>query len=300
MASRRFGTAGKARSPGQQARRLGAAALVLALLAGLLGLYGRSGEAGLRDLSALQRVDADVLDVDYRRRAPDLSEIAYEVDGRTATARVPYSGPVRVGERLPVAYLPSDPARVRPVEGWSPGYERLLLSALVLLPLGVVLSALGALSRARKGRYEGEGPLDPAVDDRGLGQRVVRTRPIVPVLMVAPFLAPMVALLVVASRPGAAPGPLAVVALVLLVLMAGLLALLLWQHGRDGVWSTPTHLVARRRSALWRWPWEQVHELGIVVRKGRAAIAAARVDDGLEDGTGPGDWVRWPGHCSAR
>lgn len=99
MARRRRDEERRAQSPGQQARDLGGALLLVGLVLGLLGAAVRSGEADLRDLSALQTVEAQVVDIDTRRRAPDLFDLAYDVAGRQMTARVPYSGPARVGDR---------------------------------------------------------------------------------------------------------------------------------------------------------------------------------------------------------
>ena len=196
-----------------------------------------------------------------------------------------------MGDTLPVAYVPADPGRARTVDGWSPGYRRLLLGATVLLPLGLVLTALGAISRRRQGRFEGVGELEPAPEDPGLGQRVVRSRPVVLLLPVAPLLVVGLALPALGARSDRAPAVATGVGLFVLLGAVGLVALLYQQHGRDGVWHTPDELVAKRKSDLRRWRWEQVRELGVVLHKGRAAMAAARVDDGLDDGIGEDEWV---------
>ena len=189
-----------------------------------------------------------------------------------------------------VAHLPGDPSRVRPVDGWSPGYQRLVGYALLLVPAGALLSGLGVLSRRRGSRFEGDRPLPTAPQDAGLGRRVVRGSPLVHALSVAPLAAVGLVTLGLSTLTSR-PGPIALVGGLLLVVAAALSAFMWWNHGRDGVWSTPTHLVARRRSHLRRWPWEQVHELGFVVQKGQALVASARVDDGLDDGIGADEWV---------
>lgn len=79
------------------------------------------------------RADAELVDIDYRRRRPDALEVRYQVAGTTYQVEVPGDVDGREpGDRIEIAYDPDDPGHARPVEGWAPAYEFLLLVAAVL------------------------------------------------------------------------------------------------------------------------------------------------------------------------
>ena len=281
--SPRVGRAGRLHSAGSQARQAGLVLLVTGLLLGLVTLGQWWDERDLLDLDALERAQGRVVEVDEaRRKGQDHLVVAYPVDAAAGlrAARIPTDLDAASGATVEVAYDPDDPGRVRTVEGWSafPGPFR-TLAPLALLA-GLVLTVSGYVSRARGSRWEQDGQAQPGRVDR-LGRRVVvASRAVVWVLL---LLVAVVVGLGVSDPIDQGTGPPA------LWLVGGALAgalvlvpVLLWGGGRDGVWSTPTHLVARRRRSLRRWRWDEVRELALVLEQTRAQAVAARLADAPE------------------
>ncbi|MDQ4134246.1 MAG: DUF3592 domain-containing protein [Actinomycetota bacterium] len=76
------------------------------------------------------RVEAEVVDTDYRRRRPDVVVVRYEVGGQPYEAEMPAdTDGLEPGDRIDIVYDPADPGHARPVRGWSPSYEFLWLVA---------------------------------------------------------------------------------------------------------------------------------------------------------------------------
>ena len=287
-ARRTVGRAGKTVAPGRQARRYAPVLAILAVATGYLALDSWRGEADLRDLDWLDRTTATVVEHDNQRRRADLLRVDFTAGGAAQQATVPYSGPAREGDQVAVAFVPDDPARVRTVEGWSPAYERWAFYAIVLGVGAVVLGAFGVVSRLRRGRWEvdnpvGEAPVEP------LGRRIVRGSLAVPLGTAGAGVAIGAAMSAGAALSGNASLSVAGAAVVALLLAAA--AVQHWWRGRDGVWATDEALVARSRSTIRSWSWDQVLELGMVVDRGVATVAAARVRDGDHDGIGEDGWV---------
>ncbi|WNV77209.1 DUF3592 domain-containing protein [Geodermatophilus sp. DSM 44513] len=285
-----MGRAGRTVAPGRAARRLALVLAAVAAAAAVLALVTWARVADLRDLDRLVRTSAEVVEVDDRRRGPDDLVVRFATDRDTRQATVPWSGSARAGDPVEVAYSPADPGRVRTVEGWSPWYQTWAVYAVVLAIAAVAVGAFGLVSRLRGGRWEHHAPVGEAPRE-ALGRRVVRGT------LFAYWLFGGLGLLPAGLLGGAAlTRPADRVALLagaagLLAFCVAMAAGLHWWYGRDGVWVTDAELVARRRRRVRRWPWAQVLELGVVVEKGSATVAAARVDDGPDDGIGTDGWV---------
>ena len=287
-ARRTVGRAGRAVAPGRQARRYAPVLAVLAVVTGYLALDSWRGEADLRGLDGLDRATATVLEHDNQRRRADLLRVEFPAGDDAQEATVPYSGPAREGDEVEVAFVPADPSRVRTVAGWSPAYERWRTYALVLAVGAVVLGAFGVVSRLRRGRWEVDTPVDEAPQEP-LGRRIVRGSLAVAVVTTCVGVAIGAAMFAGAALRGTAS--LAVAGAVVLLVVLAIAAVQHWWRGRDGVWATDDALVARRRTTVRTWSWDQVLELGMVVDRGVATVAAARVRDGDDDGIGEDGWV---------
>lgn len=142
---------------GSGGRRRGGSRLTAVLVTAVLGGGALAGavvswaqQQDLRDLPSLQRADAVVVGEDRRRYAADLVEVRFEAEGRQVSASVPASAAVEVGDRAEVAHVPSDPARVRLVEGWAPPWRSWLLLA-GAVPIAAVMAVLRR--RTRSGAY---------------------------------------------------------------------------------------------------------------------------------------------------
>lgn len=286
----RVGRAGRTVTPGRQARQLAAVLATLALLTGVLALVTWHQQADLRDIDGLTRAAATVTDVDDHRRRADTLHVDSEAGGVVQRAGIPYGGSAGPGDEVFVAYVPDAPTRVRTVEDWAPAYGDWTTYAVMTAAMGAVTGGFGLLSRWRRSRWEsddvtGELPVEE------LGRRVVRG---------SPFLEWLFGVLGLLITAGCVYGLVVTdedqvgfsIGIGLCVLFtAASVAGLHWYHGRDGVWATDAALVARRRGQVRSWPWSQVHELGVVVDRGMAAVPAARVDDGLDDGIDTDGWI---------
>lgn len=259
-------------------------ALGLGLLSAVLWFKDRD----LRDLDALVRVQAEVVDVDSKRRSADVLELRYVVQDRVFEVGVPSTVDAGVGDRIAVAHVPDEPDRVRTVEGWAPVASSWTAYALMLAVVGAALAAFGRWSRARP-RYE-DGAVPPAPEADRLGLRVVRSSAW-PAWATAGTGVVLGGLLVAKGMAD----PSDVEAWWGAGILFGVLALtavaMHWYSGRDGVWDAGSELVTRRRGRVRRWPWDQVRALGTVTDGGRAVAAAARLDDGDDDGIGADGWV---------
>ena len=287
-ARRSVGRAGRTVAPGRQARRYAPVLAVLAVVTGYLAVDSWWGESDLRDLAGLTRAEATVLDHDNQRRRADLLRVEFRVGDAAQQATIPYSGPAREGDEVAVAHVPGDPPRVRTVDGWSPAYERWGSYTAVLGVLAVVVGGFGVVSRLRRGRWEVDTPVGKAPQEP-LGRRIVRGSLVLQLVVAGAGLVCGAGLIATAAVRGTTS--LAVTGVVLLVVSLAIAGGMHWWSGRDGVWAADDGLVARRRGRIRTWPWEQVLELGMVVDRGVATVAAARVRDGLDDGIGDDGWV---------
>jgi hypothetical protein len=283
----RQGRAGPARAPGPAARRAAVLLLAFAAVLAVVAAERFWHDRDLRDLSGLQRATATVVDHQHHRRRADELVVRFRAGARDVQASIPSDLSPSMGDQVDVAHVPTDPSRVRTVRGWAPAFETWLAQALVLAGMGVLSGGFGLVSRARA-RHEEDSPVRPPASEP-LGVRVVQGSLFVQGLFgasAALTAAPLV--YVGAVPPGDREMLLGGVGLLLLLLGMALAFHLVW--GRDGVWTTSQELVARRRGRLRRWPWDQVRELGVVVEKDQAVIAAARVDDAEQDGIGGDGW----------
>jgi hypothetical protein len=286
----RKGKAGRARGPGLAARRLAPLLLGGAVLLALLAAERFWHDRDLREIAGLGRTTAVVVRVEDNRRWSDEVEVRFRADQREVSASIPSSAGPRVGDAVEVAYVRADPERVRTVSGWAPAFESWLTQGAVLAVFGVAIGAFGVASRASGSRYEADGRGLPEPRVEALGVRVVRGSLFLQGVFVVLALLSSAPLFYTGAVQAGDQENLAGGALVLLLLLAVALGFHLY-WGRDGVWATPEELIARRRGRLRRWPWAQVHELGVVVDRERATVAAARVDDGDQDGIGVEGWV---------
>lgn len=286
-----MGAAGRTPTAGRVARGLGSGLVVLAALAGVVSLLLFWHDGDLRDLGTLQTTSATVTDRDDGRRGADYLEVTFTPAGRgEVSARIPSGANTRVGGAVEVAYRAQDPSRVRTVADWSPAWASLASTGGTSAAIGLPVLVFGLLSRFRRGRFEGDTTLPAAVHDVGLGARVVRSGRWVPVAPVGFgfVLGAFAVVLSITVRDELLIG-LAVGAL-LLGFCGAFAGVIYWYQGRDGVWATPTELVARRRGRERRWPWAQVVELGVVVQGG-PVYPTARLDDGVADHIGTDGWV---------
>ena len=289
-ARRSVGEAGTAQPPGRRARRIALLMAALAVAAAALGTASWVQDGDLRDLGGLTRTTATVQEHDHNRRSADFVTLTFGTDRGEQQARVPYAGPAREGDEVEVAYVAADPGRVRTVLDWSPAEAIWAVYAVVFGAFAVLLGVFGLVSRWRHGRYEvdtpvGELPVEP------LGRRVVRGSLFLQGFAAGGGILIGGVLFVVAVTDEEARTALVLGGLALIAFFGAIAGLVEWWYGRDGVWVTDTELVARRRSTVRRWPWDQVLELGMVVDKSTATVAAARVDDGRDDGIGTDGWV---------
>ena len=81
---------------------------------------------------------------DRYRSLPDTATVRYEHDGRQyeADLTVGRTSEFPVGSQVGVVYDPDNPGHAKPVEGWSPTYETVTISAFMILGLGVANSVL--------------------------------------------------------------------------------------------------------------------------------------------------------------
>ena len=288
-ARRTIGRAGATVPPGRAARGgallLAGIAAALAVLAGALWYQ----EADLRALDGLDRATATVLVYDDGRRRNDVT-VEFATDRGTREVTIPYGGSAREGDDVEVAFTSVDPDRARTVDDWDPAYGYWAAQALVFGVLALLVGAFGLVSGRLRGRWESDRPVGDAPLE-ALGRRIVRGTLTVQVIITGFGVATAVTLCWLAVvDPGARPQLLAGAAAGF-AFFAALAGLQHWLYARDGVWATDEELVARRRSRVRRWPWAQVLELGVTVEKDTATAAAARVDDGTEDGIGEDGWV---------
>jgi hypothetical protein len=204
--------------------------------------------------------------------------------------RVPCSGPAREGDEVAVAYVAADPGRVRTVLDWSPAHETWAGYAVTFAALAVLLGVFGLVSRWRHGRYEVETPVGE-LPQEPLGRRVVQGSRALQGFIAGGGVLLGGVLFAVALTDEGARTALVLGGFAFIAFSGAFAGLAEWWYGREGVWVTDTELVARRRSTVRRWPWDQVLELGIVVDKSTATVAAARVDDGQDDGIGTDGWI---------
>lgn len=277
-------------SPGAWARTTGRVALPVALALGALtaGLWWH--ERDLRDLDALVLAEAEIVDVDYKRRSADVLQLRFQVRGQSVEAGVPSDIDVEPGRRVEVAYVQDDPERVRTVQGWGPAYGYWGLYALMLAVGGLGLTLFGWASRRRPGAFEDSAPA-PALHEEALGLRVVQgaSWPAVGSLSLGALFSAVLVMKGLADPSDTEAWWAAATIFPLFAVMAW--ALHRYAGGSDGVWATDTELIARRKGSVRRWPWARVVELGTVTRGGSPVAAAARLEDGDNDGIGQDGWV---------
>ena len=289
-ARRGVGDSGRAVAPGRAARRLALLMAAIAVVAAVLGLATWLQQSDLRDLDGLTRATATVQEHDSNRRRSDQVTLTFPTDRGEQRARVPYDGAAREGDEVEVAYVAADPSRVRTVLDWGPVHEFWAVHAALFAAFAVGLGVFGLVSRWRRGRYEVDTPVGE-LPQEPLGRRVVEGSLFLQGLMagLAVLMAGVMSGFAIADEEDRVS--LVVGGLGLFAFFGGFAGVVQWWYGREGVWVTDTELVARRRSRVRRWPWDQVLELGIVVDKGMATVAAARVDDGRDDGIGTDGWI---------
>ena len=285
-----MGSAGRATPPGRTARRVAPVVAVLAAVAAVLALVTWWQQRDLRDLDGLTRAPAEVVAHDSHRRGPDALTVTFPAGADPVEATVPYSGPSRDGDDVEVAYVPGHPERVRTVVDWDPAYRTWTAYALVLAAAAVLVGGFGLLSRRRGGRWETDAPAGVGAQEP-LGRRVVRGSLAVQVMLAGGALVTGGVLGALAVTEPERRTLLVVSAVSLTVVLLGAAAGVHGWYGREGVWVSDAGLVARRRATVRCWPWAQVLELGMVVERGTATAAAARVDDGRHDGVGADGWV---------
>jgi hypothetical protein len=105
-----------------------------------------------------RRTMAVVIDTANRNRWGDTATLRYVDDGREYRADVTVgdTGDFPVGSQVEVVYDPEHPTHAKPVRGWSPSYESVLIVAGMVMAVGVAQSArrsvLTAVARRATGR----------------------------------------------------------------------------------------------------------------------------------------------------
>ncbi len=132
-------------------RKRAAAVAALAVLAALAaGWNFFVHNAELRS-GAVATATGEVVDVDYRRRAPDVAVVRFPTQGGTSVvARMPVDRMPKQGSAVPVEYVPADPRKARIPGNWAPAYERLAVLAGGLLLAAVVAATVDAVRRMRR------------------------------------------------------------------------------------------------------------------------------------------------------
>ncbi len=118
--------------------------LISVFTAGILGVLTArmKGHEAVLDRRG-RRTVAVVAGTDDRYRwLPETATIRYEHDGRkyAADVTVDRTTDFPVGSQIEIVYDLDNPSHAKPVEGWSPSYEQVMIAAFVVLGLGVANS----------------------------------------------------------------------------------------------------------------------------------------------------------------
>jgi hypothetical protein len=133
--------------------------VVSILVAGVLGALATTMKRHEQVLDRRgHRTVAVVIDTANRNRWGDTVTLRYFDEGREYRAHVTVAdtGDFPVGSQVEVVYDPEHPTHAKPVDGWSPSYESVLIVAGMLTVVGMAHSArrsvLTAVARRATGR----------------------------------------------------------------------------------------------------------------------------------------------------